>query len=366
MAMADKVKIKPMTAPGATAPPTTAANDGQAYYVAQLLGWGLYAAFIYLISPGPKGPELAANALVWCGCGLFGTHVLRIYVDRHATHSVAQLTAGFAAAIVLIPAAMVSAQALTLGILNKQQGHYSGVVPHFFQAVLIISLWCALYFSARESRKRRAAEMEALRLALLAQVAQFRTLRSQLNPHFLFNCLNNLRELVDEDQERAKQLITRLSDLLRYTLRADSVETVPLKEELAALEDYLALEKIRFEERLRLRYEVTPEALAVRVPPMLLQTLAENGLKHGIAKLPAGGELSIAAVVSDGNLRIEVTNSGKMAHTSGSTVIGLENARERLKLVYGEQACLTLDVDSGERVHAVVTIPLPTERATGT
>jgi len=355
-----------VTAPLAATPTRTPADDRFAYYVAQLVGWGLYAALMYLIAPGPKGTELAANALLWCGSGLLGTHLLRTYVDRRAKQSVAQLAAGFGAAIVLIPAAMVSAQALALRTLNKQQGHFAGVVPHFFQAALVISLWCALYFSAHEFRKRRAAEMEALRLALLAQVAQFRTLRSQLNPHFLFNCLNSLRELVDEDQDRAKQLITRLSELLRYTLRADSVETVPLKEELAAVEDYLALEKIRFEERLRLRYEVTPEALSVRVPPMLLHTLAENGLKHGIAKLPSGGELSITAVVTNGNLRIEVANTGTMADASRSTAIGLENARERLKLVYGEQACLTLAVDTGDRVQATVTIPLSTPRATGT
>jgi len=364
--MADKVKMVSVTAHLATIPTRIAAYDRFAYYVAQLLGWGLYSVLIYLISPGPKGADLAASALAWCGCGLFCTHVLRIYVNRHGRHSVAQLTAGFGVAIVLIPVAMVSAQALAQGFLSKEQVHSSGVVPHFFQAVLVISLWCALYFSAHEFRKRRAAEMEALRLALLAQVAQFRTLRSQLNPHFLFNSLNSLRELVDEDQERAKQLITRLSGLLRYTLRADSVETVPLKEELAAVEDYLALEKVRFEERLRLRYEVTPEALSARVPPMLLQTLAENGLKHGISKSPTGGELAIAAAVNDGFLRIEVTNTGTMAETSGSTAIGLENARERLKLVYGEQACLTLRVDTGERVRAAVTIPLLTPRAAGT
>ena len=336
-----------------------AGYDRAAYYIAQLVGWGLYTTFIYLISPGPKTPEVAANSLLWCGCGLLGTHLLRTYVNRHPERTMMELALRFAIAIVLIPALMVSAQMLAYGMLRKQDLHSAGVVAHFFQALLIISLWCALYFSAHEFRKRRAAEMEALRLALVAQVAQFHALRSQLNPHFLFNCLNSLRELIDEDRDRAKQAITRLSELLRYTLRADSVETVPLREELAAVEDYLALEKVRFEERLRLRYEIAPEALSVKVPPMLLQTLAENGLKHGLAKLPAGGELSIVAFFADGNLQIEVTNTGTLAPENGSTAIGLENARERLKLVYGEQALLRLRVDGGQKVHAIVTIPLP-------
>ena len=332
--------------------------DRAAYYVAQLVGWGLYALFIYFVSSGPRGAEAAASALLWCGSGLLGTHLLRIYVNRNREQTTAKLAARFIVAIVLIPAVMVSAQALTYGMLRKPGLHSGGVAAHFFQAVLIIALWCALYFSAHEFRKRRLAEMEALRLQLVAQVAQFHALRSQLNPHFLFNCLNSVRELIDEDRDRAKHAVTRLSELLRYTLRADTVETVPLKEELTALEDYLALERIRFEERLRLRYEIAPEALAIRIPPMLLQTLAENGLKHGIAKLPAGGELSISAAVTGDNLHIEVTNSGTMAETNGSTAIGLENARERLKLVYGEQARLTLRVNGTQKVHAVVTIPL--------
>ena len=347
-----------MTGPSPNSIATAAGYDRAAYYIAQLVGWGLYATFIFLISSRPKEGVAAASTLLWCGSGLLGTHLLRTYVNRHPEYSMAQLAVRFAAAIVLIPGLMVSAQATAYGVMSKQELHSAGVIAHFFQALLIISLWCALYFSAHEFRKRRAAEMEALRLALVAQVAQFHTLRSQLNPHFLFNCLNSLRELIDEDSDRAKQAVTRLSELLRYTLRADSVETVPLKEELAAVEDYLALEKVRFEERLRLRYDIAPEALSVKVPPMLLQTLAENGLKHGVAKLPAGGELSIVAFIADGSLQIEVTNTGTLAETNGSTAIGLENARERLKLVYGDQALLTLRVDGGHKVHATVTIPL--------
>lgn len=350
--------MKPMTAMHLNAVTGTGKTERAAYYTAQLVGWGIYAAFLILLSPVSGMAEAFAIAGLWCGCGLLGTHVLRTYVNRHPQLTTVQLAARFAVAIVLIPTLMVTSQTLAYGALRTGGLHAGGVVAHFFQAVLVISLWCALYYGAHESRRRRAAEMEALRLELVAQVAQFHTLRSQLNPHFLFNCLNSLRELVDEDRDRAKQAITRLSDLLRYTLHADRVETVSLKEELAAVEDYLALEKIRFEERLSLRYEIAPEALSAKIPPMLLQTLAENGLKHGISKLPAGGELSITASVNDSNLRIEVTNSGNVAETNGSTAIGLENARERLRLVYGDRATLTLDTDGGQKVHAVATIPL--------
>jgi hypothetical protein len=341
----------------------TAPHDRSAYYLAQLLGWGLYAAFIYLLSPGPKTLDAAATILLWCGCGLLGTQALHGYLSRRPERTGWELAGSFGAAIVLIPLVMVSIQTLSYGILEPRSYH-GGALAHFFQAVLVTCLWCALYFSAREFRKRRAAEMEALRLALVAQVAQFRTLRSQLNPHFLFNCLNSLHELIEEDRERAKQLVMRLSDLLRYTLRADSVEAVPLREELAAVEDYLALEKIRFEERLRLRYRIAPETLSARLPPMLLQTLAENGLKHGIGRLSAGGELSIETGVADGQLQIAVTNTGTLAPPNGSTAIGLENARERLRLVCGDRASLSLHMEGDQRVRAVVTIPWP-EKGSG-
>jgi two-component system LytT family sensor kinase len=97
--------------------------------------------------------------------------------------------------------------------------------------------------------------------------------------------------LIDENRERAKEVVDLLSELLRYTLRADRVDTVSLAEEPRAVEDYLSLEKVRFEERLRLHFDIARDSLTTKVPPMLLQTLAENGVKHGIAKLPAGGDL---------------------------------------------------------------------------
>ena len=134
-----------------------------------------------------------------------------------------------------------------------------------------------------------------------------------------------MRELIDEDRNRAKQVIELLSALLRYTLRADRVETVSLKEELGAVEDYLALEKVRFEERLRTRFDIDPQSLQVKLPPMLLQTLAENGVKHGIARTSA---------------------------------VGLNNARERLRLMYGDSASLTLAAAGECKVRAELVIPL--------
>ena len=331
------------------------------YGVSQIGAWTLYAVVQILLSRTPF-PQSAANAAAWCGTGLLGTELLRWWVGRRRRGTLPQLLPPFAVAALLIPMAMSGASIAVAGYFFHDHYELQNrwlIAAHYIQAVLVISVWCAVVLAANEVHRRRAAEMEALQLALIAQTSQFRALRSQLNPHFLFNCLNSLRELIDEDPSRAKQVIDLLSALLRYTLRADRVETVSLKEELSAVEDYLSLEKIRFEERLQTRFAIDPQSLDNRLPPMLLQTLAENGVKHGIARLPAGGELRLATHVLDGELRVEVTNSGTLAAAAhGSLAMGLENARERLRLMYGDRASLTLTAVDERNVRAEVVIPL--------
>jgi two-component system, LytTR family, sensor histidine kinase AlgZ len=335
---------------------------GRAYYVSNLVAWGLYGLLQYELPPEPHGLPVALGALAWCGTGFLGTHCLAWYADRRSWKTISQLVIPFAAGTLVLPAVMNAARA-AVGILwfhePFRSTHGWAVPAHYVQAVLVISVWCAVVLTANEVNHRRSAETEALRLALIAQTSQFHALRSQLNPHFLFNCLNSLRELVDEDRDRAKQVIDQLSALLRYTLRADRVETVSLKEELEAVKDYLTLEKVRFEERLRTSFDIDPGSLEVRLPPMLLQTLAENGVKHGIARLPAGGDLAIVTQALDGNLRVEITNTGKLSDaTEGSSAVGLDNARERLRLMYGDSASLTLAAAGESKVRAEVVIPL--------
>lgn len=335
--------------------------DGKAYYLGQLAGWSFYGILQYLLTPGPRAPGTMVSVAAWCCTGIVGTHLLRVYVQHRRRETVPQLLGPFAIAIVTIPAAMNAARMSvnTLIFKNGSEGARQWLIlVHYFQALLVICVWCAVFLSVNEVRRRRLAETESLRLALLVQGAQFHALRSQLNPHFLFNCLNSLRELIDEDSNRAKQVVELLSDLLRYTLRAGRVETVQLMEELQAVKDYLSLEKVRFEERLNIYYDIDPNSLQVKLPAMLLQTLTENGVKHGIARLPAGGDLSIVTRVIDHSLHIEVTNSGSLSSSrSDFPAVGLDNARERLRLMYDDNAVLTLSATEDGRVRATVVIP---------
>lgn len=333
---------------------------GAAYAVSQIAAWTLYGIVQYLLSRTPF-PERIATIITWCATGMAGTEILRLYVSRRRWGTVPQLLRPFAVAALVIPVVMSAASLAVAGYFfhDSYEVHTPWLIAaHYMQAVLLISVWCAVVLAANEVRRRTKAEMEALQLALIAQQSQFRALRSQLNPHFLFNCLNSLRELIDEDPVRAKQVIDLLAALLRYTLRADRVETVSLKEELAAVEDYLSIEKIRFEERLRTHFDVDPQSLDSKLPPMLLQTLAENGVKHGIAQLPAGGDLRLATHMLRDELRVEVINSGTLSEkTENSLAVGLANARERLRLMYGDRASLTLTAIDDCNVRAEVVIP---------
>ena len=187
--------------------------------------------------------------------------------------------------------------------------------------------------------------------------AELRGLEAQINPHFLFNSLNSIRGLVIENPPLAQDLITRLANILRYNLHRDAGHTVPLDSELEAAGDYLALESARYEDRLRIHFAIDPATRSIAVPPMLLQMLVENGIKHGIAALPGGGELLVSSALEDGTLVLQVENTGQLAEEkTGQPRLGLNNIRERLRILYAGSASLELANRDG-RVAATVRIP---------
>ncbi len=231
----------------------------------------------------------------------------------------------------------------------------------FCWGVLLFGWLCLYYFYHLFDRLNRS-EIERFRLMTSVKEAELRALKSQVNPHFIFNSLNSLRALIEEDPARARKAVTQLANLLRYSLQSGQLETVPFEDELGIVNDYLALEQVRHEERLRLRLDIAPEALQLRIPPMLLQTLVENAVKYGISPRTEGGEISIVARNWGGALRIQVSNPGQVAKDGreSSTGLGLRNAAERLRLIFGERATLRLRSDAEPaQVVAEAVIPLP-------
>jgi LytS/YehU family sensor histidine kinase len=213
--------------------------------------------------------------------------------------------------------------------------------------------WLTIYFAVQARRKRDALQLE---LAVVARDAQLQSLRAQINPHFLFNCLNSLRHLIVTEPRRAEVMVTGLAELLRYSLAADRTASVALSEELRIVDEYLALERVRLDDRLTVERAVAPDALHARIPPMLIQTLADNAIKHGIAELPGGGIVRIEARAANGRVDILVANTGHLKPVSDDGR-GLENTRKRLRLIYGEAATFSLQEIRGT-VEARVALPM--------
>lgn len=205
-----------------------------------------------------------------------------------------------------------------------------------------------LHFEARRQAERQLAD------------ARLAALRHQLQPHFLFNTLNALAELVHTDAARAESLLLRLSALLRRALDDSLLPRITLREELDFLDDYLAIQQALFGERLAIEREVAPDALDARLPPMLLQPLAENALRHGLGPRRAGGTLRIGARRTGETLRLEIADDGLGARAPLREGVGLRNTRERLASDYGAQAELSVATTPGEGFRAVIALPWST------
>ena len=217
--------------------------------------------------------------------------------------------------------------------------------------------WTVFYFTALSLRRASRFEAEALRLEVLAKDAQLRALQAQVNPHFFFNSMNSVRALVYQDQDAAAQMIDQLASVMRYALQSGHHDTVPLAAEIEAVQAYLAIEKIRFEERLRIAIDIGLGLEAVRIPPMTLQTLVENAVKYGVEASATGSDIRIQARRGNGHVvQIEIANHGAIAPFADSTRVGLTNTRQRLALILGAGARLDLTEDSGW-VRATMTIP---------
>lgn len=203
-------------------------------------------------------------------------------------------------------------------------------------------------------RRYREGELRAARLETQLARASLQALRMQLNPHFLFNTLHAITALIRKDPDKAETMIALLSDLLRSTLDQVGAQEVMLRDELAFLDRYLEIEKIRFGERLTIEHDVASDTLSALVPNLLLQPIVENAVRHGIATLPRNGRIVICTVRKNGLLEIQVTDNGP-GGPAAQEGVGLSNTRKRLQQMYGREAELRIDSENGWTV--TVSIP---------
>jgi two-component system, LytTR family, sensor kinase len=238
---------------------------------------------------------------------------------------------------------------------------FFAMLPKFPRIILDYSMtvsgWSGVYFLIKFWQKWQIEQANALEATFLADKAQLEVLRYQLNPHFLFNALNSIRASVDEDKNRAKQMITQLAEFLRHTLVSAEKKEIPLSEEIDAVKNYLAIEKIRFEDKLEIEYDIDEQAKDFLVPCLLINPLVENAIKHGLLTSPKPLRIKISANLDDEKLLLEVGNTGKLEnlHDSNGTKIGLKNVRERLEKLFPERSSFSL-AQKGECVVAQIRI----------
>ena len=222
---------------------------------------------------------------------------------------------------------------------------------------ILIALWLLIYMVWHYLVRNRKDEVDKLNLEKTVKDLELKTIKSHINPHFIFNSLNSIRALVEENPKRARTAITELSNILRSSLQVEKMETVPLQKELDIVNDYLALEQMRFEERLKVEMEIESNTLNQPVPPMMLQTLVENAIKHGISKRINGGVIKIISRFTDNDFELIVQNTGTL-EINADDGFGFKSTRDRLKFLCNGKASFKIKETGGNKVEAKIIMPL--------
>ncbi len=223
---------------------------------------------------------------------------------------------------------------------------------------ILMALWLLLYMVWHYLERNRKDEVDKLSLEKTVKELELNTIKSHINPHFIFNSLNSIRALVDENPQRARTAITELSNILRSSMQVEKMETVPLHKELDIVKDYLALEHMRFEERLRIEMDIDEDTLEQPVPPMMLQTLVENAIKHGISKKIKGGVVKIISRFTDHHFELIVQNTGTLDGEIVPEGFGIKSTRDRLKFLFQGKADFQIKKINGSEVQAKIVMPV--------
>ncbi len=224
--------------------------------------------------------------------------------------------------------------------------------------LLLIAIWMLIYIVYHYVEKNRKDQLDRLKLESTVKELELKTIKSHINPHFIFNSLNSIRALVDENPQRARRAITELSNILRSSMQAEKSETVPLAKELDIVKDYLALEQMRFEERLKIEFDIDEDTLQQQVPPMMLQTLVENAIKHGISKQVLGGVVRVVAIFKDNVMQLQVQNTGQLLSNPNGEGFGIKSTQDRLNLMYQGKAVFEIKNLDATMVESKVTLPV--------
>jgi signal transduction histidine kinase len=335
----------------------------KSYFILQIASIAVYTGFIWFLMTfnGKVDGTYILEAFVFISIFVVFTHFFRAWAIRFDWFGMRfnrliprVLSASLLMGIILFPISVFNAVLWSTIGWNEALSTANIIYQIGFFTILFL-LWSLIYFLFHYI----TSYQRSLKMAAVMKEAELNQLKSQLNPHFLFNALNSVRALVSENPEKAKVSITALSNLLRLSLVSGRKKLITLNEELATVKDYLSLEQIRFEERLEIQIECPKETLSFKVPPMMLQTIVENGIKHGISKLKEGGRIMVSSKIYNDALLLEVRNNGQYVNgkKKSSSGFGLELSRKRLELIYGSRASLEIRNENENTVLTELIIP---------
>jgi two-component system LytT family sensor kinase len=341
-------------------------NRKKAYWICQLTGWsvlGLVNIFFSMTFGYFTSPR-AIGLLYQSFVGLCLTHIFKDFIKKNSWLNLPLKK--IVPRILITNVLMGVITSFIFYVVNSGINGYnfSGFkTPMFivdvFRNTSTLLLWTLIYFAVHYFENYKKVQIESLIWEAAVKDFELKTLKSQLNPHFMFNALNSIRALIDLDPKNAQTAVTKLSSILRYSLKMERIETVSVGEEMQAVSDYLALESVRFEERLMYKIEVDPKTISIEIPPMMVQTLVENGIKHGISKITSGGCINVKTELKDSFLHIIIKNSGQINNGAlqNATGFGIGNTKHRLHLLYGEKASFAIHNESPKEVLAELVIP---------
>jgi two-component system, LytTR family, sensor kinase len=338
------------------------------YWVCQLGGWGslfVLMGIAFLNDPFQRAHAVAmVNQCVFCATGLIFTHTFRaLYHLRNWKDLRGSVFAPRVALSCLIFAVLETSvtHAAVFGFIGMpaEANHlFSG--PFIFgciQNALTLVAWTALYLGYQYQRELQEERINRVLLDAELKEAQLQRLRSQINPHFLFNSLNTIRAIAGVNAELTREAVTQLAELMRAALESSEEKVVTFDEELRIVHAYLGLEQLRHQDRLRIEASIDEKLLNAVVPPLICQTLVENALKHGVHASNQTGTVRYALTGDQKSVRFEVRNPGSLKAESRSNGTGLVNAQRRLQLIYGRKAALSLRMTNPGEVIAVLVLP---------
>jgi hypothetical protein len=340
-------------------------NKLQIYWSLQIGGWLLYA-IVQIVSSGVASGIVNPKRLIFllfeAFLCLMITHGFRYFLKKWKWLflNMPKLIPGILMSVVamaLLTYFLRMPMSLLLGLFDPKVAFSTERIFGLTSVyVVIFFLWSVLYFTYHYfDQYSKSLKYEASMIEI-----ELNNLKNQLNPHFIFNALNSIRALVDENPKKSKQAINQLSNILRNSLTFDKKGLTKFEDEMKIVKDFLGLESIRFEERLKTELDIHPDSNNFLVPPLMIQTLVENGIKHGISKLTQGGVIQVKTLADKNRLKIQIRNSGHLLNgvkIGKSGGMGIKNTQHRLKLLYGEEASFRIVNESNNFVLTEIIIP---------